>query len=339
MNQQKTTITDVARLAGVSKRTVSRVINNSSKVGEATRKKIQAIIDDLNYSPNTQARGLASRRSYLLGMIYDNPDAFYIDAVQRGMLSVCREFGYELVVHPCDKNSDSLTNEAVNFVNRSKLDGVLILPPISENNELAEALVKAGINYVRLASIALDKAEHVVISNERAATAEMTEYLIGLGHKNIGYITGPEGLKSTLERREGFCQSMQKHGLELNENMIARGAYTFDSGVECALQLLASHKPPTAIFASNDEMATGVINAARSIGMKVPEDLSVAGFDDSLLASRFIPKLTTIRRPVMEMARMAASKLIASIDGRDEDARIGVILVPSLVVRDSTRAI
>lgn len=339
MKHEKTTISDVARLAGVSKRTVSRVINNSAKVGKATRKKIQAIIDELNYSPNTQARGLASRRSYLLGMVYDNPDAFYIDAVQRGMLSACREYGYELVVHPCDQHSDDLTHEAVNFVNRSKLDGVLILPPISENNDLAAVLARAGINYVRLASVPLDTAEHVVISNERAAAAEMTEYLINLGHTNIGYIAGPKGLKSTRERREGFCQAMQKHGLEACDGLVARGAYTFDSGVECALSLLSKHDPPTAIFASNDEMATGVINAARSMGMQVPEDLSVAGFDDSLLASRFIPKLTTIRRPVKEMARLAAGKLIATIDGRDEDARIGIILVPSLVIRDSTRAI
>ncbi len=104
MTKRKSTINDVARLSGVSKRTVSRVINNSPKVGDATREKIQKIIDELNYSPNAQARGLAARRSYLLGMIYDNPDALYINDVQRGVLSVCREFGYELVVHPCDMN-------------------------------------------------------------------------------------------------------------------------------------------------------------------------------------------------------------------------------------------
>lgn len=339
MKNQKITITDVARLAGVSKRTVSRVINKSSKVGKTTRLRIQKIIDELNYSPNTQARGLAARRSYLLGMIYDNPDAFYVEEVQRGVISICREFGYELVVHPCDMNSDSLINEAANFVTRSKLDGVLILPPISENDELAAALRNAHLNYVRLASVALDTPDHVVISNERAAVSEMTEYLIGLGHTRIGYIAGPKGMKSTRERREGFCDTMRKHGIELTDSMISRGAYTFESGMICTRELLAGSTPPTAIFASNDEMAVGAINAAQALGLNVPDDLSVVGFDDSILASRIIPRLTTIRRPVREMARLATAKLIATIDGRDSDARVGISLVPSLVTRDSTKSI
>jgi len=339
MKSKEITITDVAQLAGVSKRTVSRVINKSSKVGKATRNRIQQIIDELNYSPNTQARGLASRRSYLLGMIYDNPDAFYIDGAQRGMLSVCREFGYELVVHPCDRYSDTLTHEAINFVTRSKLDGVLILPPISENDELAEALRKANLNYVRLASVPLDSFDHVVISNERAAVAEMTDYLVGLGHTRIGYIAGPKGLKSTQQRREGFFDSLRKNQIEILEELVARGDYSFESGMECARQLLGMRQPPTAIFASNDEMAVGVINAAQSLGLKVPEDVSVAGFDDSILASRIIPQISTVRRPVREMARLATAKLIATIDGRDDDARVGVTLVPSLVIRNSTKSL
>jgi LacI family transcriptional regulator len=338
-DRQKSTINDVARLAGVSKRTVSRVINNSPKVGKATRERIQKIIDELGYSPNAQARGLAARRSYLLGMIYDNPDALYINDVQRGVLSVCREFGYELVVHPCDMKAETLTSEAVNFVSRSKLDGVIILPPVSENNDLAGALAKANVNYVRLASIALDSAEHVVISNERSAAAAMAEYLLELGHRRIGYIAGPKGMKSTRERLEGFCDALEKHGCKPDKGMLARGAYTFESGIECARRLLANAEPPTAIFASNDEMAVGAINAAQDMGLNVPGDLSVAGFDDSILASRIMPSLTTIRRPVREMASLATTKLIASIDGRDDEARAIVILVPALVARNSTRSI
>lgn len=339
MIQPKVTISDVARLAGVSERTVSRVSNNSPKVGKATRIKVQKVIQDLHYHPNAQARGLAARRSYLLGMIYDNPDALYINDVQRGVLSVCREFGYELVVHPCDMHSDTLTQEAIGFVNRSKLDGVIILPPISENNDLAGALGNSRVNYVRLASIALDKAEHVVISNERSAAAAMAEYLVGLGHTRIGYIAGPKGMKSTRERLEGFREALEKHGCKPKRDMIARGAYTFESGIECGHTLLKNATPPTAIFASNDEMAVGVINVAQEMGLSVPGDLSVAGFDDSILASRSFPKLTTIRRPVKAMARLATTKLIASIDGRDKDARSGEMLVPSLVKRDSTRSI
>lgn len=338
MIKPKTTINDVARLSGVSKRTVSRVLNNSPKVGKATREKIQCIIDELNFSPNTQARGLAARRSYLLGLIYDNPDALYINDVQRGVLSVCREFGYELVVHPCDMKSDTLINEAVSFAGRSKLDGVIILPPISENNDLAGALAKAHVNYVRLASIPLDSADHVVISNERSAASAMADYLVALGHRRIGYIAGPKGMKSTRERLEGFCDALERHGCKPARDMLARGAYTFKSGIECTRALLANPNPPTAIFASNDEMAVGAINAAQELGMKVPDDLSVAGFDDSILASRIIPSLTTMRRPVREMAQLATTKLIASIDGNYDEARMGIMLDPELIERNSTRS-
>ncbi len=333
------TIRDVARLAGVSVRTVSRVLNDSPTVGKASRARVQSVIDELGFRPNAQARGLAARRSYLLGMIYDNPDGLYIDDAQRGVLSVCRQRGYELVVHPCDRTADTLTAEAVDFASRSKLDGVIILPPISENNDLAGALAKANVKYVRLASVALDSAEHVVISNERSGAAAMATYLAGLGHERIGYIAGPESLKSTRERLEGFCDALEKQGCKPRPELIARGAYTFQSGVECGRLLLARPSPPTAIFASNDEMAAGVIYTARQLGLEVPGDVSVAGFDDSALASKIVPALTTIRRPVREMARLAATKLIASVDHREDEARLLALLEPTLVVRDSTRAV
>ncbi|MCB1057444.1 MAG: LacI family DNA-binding transcriptional regulator [Acidobacteria bacterium] len=332
-----TTISDIARLSGVSKRTVSRVLNHSPKVGGETRDKVQKVIDELRFKPNLQARGLAARRSYFLGMIYDNPDALYIDEVQRGVLSVCREFGYELVVHPCDRASDTLTAEAIAFVDRSKLDGVIVLPPVSEDNDLAGALGKDDVPYVRLAAIALDTADHVVVSNERSAVAAMAEYLVELGHRRIGYVAGPEGRKSTRERLEGFCEALAKHGCSPCEEMIQRGAYSFESGRVCGKALLEMTPPPTAIFASNDEMAAGVIVAAQDMGLRVPEDVSVAGFDDSALATRIRPSLTTIRRPVREMARLATAKLIAAIDGREAEARMGIFLDPELVVRDSTR--
>lgn len=337
--KQPSTISDIARLSGVSKRTVSRVINNSPKVGKATREKVQSVIKELGYRPNVQARGLAARRSYLLGMIYDNRDPFFTDEAQRGVLSVCHELGFELVIHPCDRSSATLTSEALGFVSRSNLDGVIILPPVAENNDLAGVLGNEEIPYVRLASIALDTADRVVVTNERSAVAAMAEYLVGLGHRRIGIITGPMGRRSTRERLEGFCDALEKHGCAPDEEMIARGAYTFESGIACARTLLERPEPPTAIFASNDEMAAGVMYAAQEMGVKVPGDLSVAGFDDSRLATRIRPSLTTIRRPVREIARLATTKLIASIDGREDEARVGVFLDPVLIIRDSTRSI
>jgi LacI family transcriptional regulator len=330
------TISDIARLSGVSNRTVSRVINRSSKVGEATREKVQRVIAELSYRPNAQARGLAGGRSYLLGLIYDNPDALFIDEAQRGVLNVCRELGYELVIHPCGE-TDGLASEVVGSVKRSKLDGVIVLPPLSEDHDLFGALAQEKVPYVRLAAIALDTSDRVVVSNERSAVAAMAEYLVELGHRRIGYVTGPAGRRSTRERLEGFTDALARLGCALREEMIAQGAYSFESGIEGARALLANPQPPTAIFASNDDMAAGVIQTATEMGLNVPRDLSVAGFDDSALATRIRPALTTIRRPVRAMARLAASKLIATIEDRPADARMGAFLDPELIIRDSTR--
>lgn len=335
---QPSTISDIARLSGVSNRTVSRVLNGSSKVGEATREKVQRVIDERSYRPNAQARGLAGGRSYLLGLIYDNPDGLFIDEAQRGVLNTCREQGYELVIHPCG-GTDMLSSEVVGSVKRSKLDGVIVLPPLSEDHNLFRALAQEKVPYVRLAAIALDTSDRVVVSNERSAVASMAEYLVELGHRRIGYITGPVGRRSTRERLEGFSDALARLGHPIPEEMVARGAYTFESGIECARALLASSAPPTAIFASNDDMAAGVIHTATELGLGVPRDLSVAGFDDSALATRIRPALTTIRRPVRAMARLAANKLIASIEGRHPEIRLGVFLDPELVIRDSTRAL
>jgi LacI family transcriptional regulator len=205
------TISDIARLSGVSNRTVSRVINRSSKVGEATREKVQRVIDELSYRPNAQARGLAGGRSYLLGLIYDNPDALFIDEAQRGVLNVCRELGYELVIHPCGE-TDGLASEVVGSVKRSKLDGVIVLPPLSEDHDLFGALAQEKVPYVRLAAIALDTSDRVVVSNERSAVAAMAEYLVELGHRRIGYVTGPAGRRSTRERLEGFTDALARLG-------------------------------------------------------------------------------------------------------------------------------
>ena len=337
MIQKSSTINDVARLAGVSKRTVSRVINGSLSVGDSTRVRVEKIIAELNYSPNTQARGLASSRSYLLGLIYDNPDALYLDDVQRGVLEICSTLGYELVVHPCRYRSETLVQDCLNFINRSKLDGVIVLPPVSELESLAEALKNAGRPYVRLTSVAIDEPQHIVVSDDRSAAAEMARYFAQLGHQDIAFISGPQRYKSSTERMEGFKLGLSAYGIALKAERIMEGNNTYETGIECARQLLQAEEKPTAIFANNDQMAAGVLKVAHSLGIKVPEQLSVAGFDDNMLASRVRPALTTITRPVRQMALLATSKLIMSIENNDKAAsNVAAKVAPTLVVREST---
>lgn len=337
MIQKSSTINDVARLAGVSKRTVSRVINGSLSVGDSTRVRVEKIIAELNYSPNTQARGLASSRSYLLGLIYDNPDALYLDDVQRGVLEICSTLGYELVVHPCRYRSETLVQDCLNFINRSKLDGVIVLPPVSELESLAEALKNAGRPYVRLTSVAIDEPQHIVVSDDRSAAAEMARYFAQLGHQDIAFISGPQRYKSSTERMEGFKLGLSAYGITLKAERIMEGNNTYETGIECARSLLSQTPLPTAIFANNDQMAAGVLKVAHQMGIAIPEQLSVAGFDDNLLASRVIPALTTIRRPVRQMAQLATTKMIMVIEQNDKAAQqVAAKVAPTLVVREST---
>ena len=337
--EKKPTINDVARLSGVSKRTVSRVINGATNVGAATRERIQKVIDELGFSPDKQARGLAASRSYLIGLIYDNPDALYIDQVQRGVLSVCSEKGYELVVHPCHYRSDDFISNCVNIVRRSNIDGVIVLPPASEANELAKALQNHGINYVRMASVKIDEQENIVVSDDRAALSDMARYLVSLGHKDIAIISGPKHYYSTVERLEGITHTLAELGMTVPPERIIEGKNSYESGIECARTLLIQTPRPQVIVANNDEMAAGVLKVAHEMGIDVPGELSVAGFDDNLFASRVIPSLTTVQRPVVAMAGLAAKKIVALIENKPTEDVDDYIVKPHLIIRESTRKV
>src|ERR1700761_6228900 len=317
---QRATINDIARLAGVSKKTVSRVINQSPFVREETRAKIDAVIQQIGYAPDPQARGLAFRRSFLIGLIYDNPNAQYIVNIQDGVLDALRGSGFELVVHPCDRLSEDFLPGIRRFIERQKLHGVVLLPPISEDQMLAQALREIDCQYVRVASIRLDNTSRAILCNDREATAEAANYLAALGHRHIGVIAGPPQYRSAHERFLGFTSALESRGVEIPAERIVEGAYTFDSGVACAEALLARKPRPTAIFACNDEMAAGVYKAAYRLGISIPGELSVVGFDDSPLAARLCPSLTTIRMPIRDMGRMAASKLIPSKVAEEAEA-------------------
>lgn len=330
------TINDIARIAGVSKKTVSRVLNHSPLVHEDTRARIQAVMDRYRYVPDPQARGLAFRRSFLIGLVYDNPNAQYIVNMMEGALDGLRGSDYELVVHPCDRHSTDFLSGVRRFVDRQKLRGVILLPPISENEQLVETLRNSGMAYVRVSYAMLDDPARMMVSNDRQAVAEVASYLQSLGHQRIGYITGPRGFMSTRERREGFAEALERRGLTLPDELVVEGGYTYESGFAGGEALLARTERPTAIFASNDEMAAGVYRAAHSRGLAIPRDLSVVGFDDGPIAARLMPPLTTVRLPIRDIGRLAARKLIAAPSQTMEEASVtDSLVVPHLVIRDS----
>jgi LacI family transcriptional regulator len=332
----KSTINDVARMAGVSKKTVSRVINDSPLVRPDTRDKVLALMQQIGYSPDPQARGLAFRRSFLIGLVFDNPTAQYIVNLQYGVLDALRDSGFELVVHPCDSKSEGYIEGIQRFAQQQKLWGLILVPRVSEDQALADALQAIGVRYVRIASIPLDEPSRMLLTHDRAAGAEAANYLESLGHRRFGLITGPRRYRSSIERGGGFVEALHKRGVELSPDYQYEGGYTFESGVAGAEQLLARNPRPTAIFACNDEMAAGVYKAALRLGLSIPGDLSVVGYDDSPLASQLWPAMSTIRLPVRDLGRQAAAMLLGS-DPPQRGARPAaqVSITPHLLVRDS----
>jgi LacI family transcriptional regulator len=333
---RKHTINDIARLANVSKKTVSRVINESPAVREETRNRIAAIMQRVAYTPDPQARALAFRRSFLIGLIYDNRNAPYVINIQEGALAALRRMGYELVVHPCDRNGAQFLPEIRGFVTRQRLDGVILLPPVSEMPQLAELLGDLNCPYVRIISAPLDEPANLVLSMDRHSAAEVAEHVAKLGHEHIAMIIGPPSYRSATERLQGFQEALAQRGLTLRPSYIAQGEYTFESGVACAEMLLSRSPRPTAIFAGNDETAAGVYRAAYLRGLKIPGDLTIIGFDDSPLASRLCPSLTTMRQPIRDMGRVAAEKVIAKITGQGGPSADESTFYPHLVVRESS---
>ena len=336
-SKRRTTINDIARLAGVSKKTVSRVLNNSPFVREETRLKVNSLMQEMGYTPDPQARGLAFRRSFLIGMVFDNPNAQMVVTMQEGVLDGLKGSGFELVVHACDRNDPNFLPEVAAFVERQKLFGVIVLPPISENNALVELLKDRGCHYVRMASAVIDEPGNLVASTDSLATAEAAKHLAELGHTRIGFIAGPPGFRSREERRKGFLDGLTQHGIDLPVKNMVDGAYTYESGIAAAEKLLKLSPRPTAIFASNDEMAAGVYHAARQLGLSIPGDLSVVGFDDTPVSRRLWPPLTTVRWPIHDMGRAAAQHLLRAATDQPPDGD-SAVFPAFLVERESTAA-
>lgn len=332
---KRATINDVAREAQVSKKTVSRVINQSPFVKEDTRERVQAVIRDLGFSPDPQARGLAFRRSFLVGLIYDNPSPTYVVNMQQGVLDAIRGSGLELVVHPCNRASDTLLADIRNFVERQRLWGVIMPPSVSEDERVIDLLRGLDCPYVRIASVSLDAPEAMVVTNDWMGAAEAANYLADLGHKRIGLVRGPSLFRSSAVRGKGFRDALAERGIPLDPACEVEGAYTFESGVEAGRALLRLPEPPTAIFTLNDDMAIGVMQAARDLGLELPRDLSMVGFDDLPMAARVWPNLTSVRLPIRDMGRMAAEKLLAPMRGVDPATMEQPEVRPSLVERRS----
>ncbi|MBP7339785.1 LacI family DNA-binding transcriptional regulator [Niveispirillum sp.] len=302
------TISDVAEYAGVSIRTVSRVLNRSPKVNAQTREQVEAAIKTLGFRPSARARGLATGQSFLIGMVHNDRNALVLDEVQRGMVREATRRGYEIVIHPTHTPTEGAVDDVLEFINRSRVDGLVVLSPVSTIDGLPQALAAAGVPAVALSPTALSGYTGLVIFDERAAAADVARHLVALGHTRIALVSGPATAHSARERRTGFISALLERGCTLLGE--EEGDYGFNSGALAAARLLNLNPRPTAIFAANDVMAAGVLKAAAARGIAVPRDLSVVGFDGSILAEMLTPSLTTVHRPMGDMAQLATVWLI-----------------------------
>jgi LacI family transcriptional regulator len=282
---------------------------------------------------------LAGERSYLIGLFYDKPGDYLTD-FHAGAADRCRESGYHLMLESWDRDSPQFTRQVSTLLRQMRLDGVILLPPLSDDVLIGNTLRDASVPTVRIAPRDhIDGSPSIGIDDYLAAR-QLTAHLLSLGHRRIGFILGKPGHGATEERYRGFADEMRAQNTPIDASLVETGNFVFTDGVACAQRLLSVQSPPTAIFASNDDMAAAVISVAHKVGLDLPTQLSVVGFDDAPVATMIWPLLTTVRQPVTTMARLAAELII-----EHSPRRLGWpsplphrTLDFELIVRDSTAA-
>ncbi|MAG29606.1 MAG: LacI family transcriptional regulator [Deltaproteobacteria bacterium] len=333
------TLHDVARAAGVSIKTVSRVVNGEDTVADATARRVRRSIGELGYVPNAMARRLVQRRTRMLGIVFHNRSWNWLSDLQRGAIERGLALGYEVLLHPCDVDSPDELVRILRIVDEGRLDGVVLTPPCSDWALLVSGLETRGVPLVRMAPSpgrmsgrAASGATAIVRANDHEGGRAAARHLYDLGHRRLGFVAGDPAQYSSQERRRGFLAGLGR-GCTVIEH---EGDFSFESGLAAGRALLTDDPAPTAIFACNDDMAAGVLAAAWEIGRPVPGALSIVGYDDVPLASQLRPTLTTIRQPTFDMAGRCVERLVARLDG--EDSAGDATLDTRLVVRDSTAA-
>jgi LacI family transcriptional regulator len=319
----RATIDDVARVAGTSRKTVSRVLNNEPNVREATRKQVLDAINALKYRPLASARSLATNRSFMVGLLYDNRSPSYIMEVQAGVLEACEAQHYNMLVQPLVSAAPGFVERIDDILSRHRPDGLILTPPITDHAPLLDSLRRNGVPFASIAPVHPHGCIGAMM-REREAAAAMVAHLVALGHRRIAHILGDPRHGAGIWRLAGYRDGLKHAGLKEDSAYMVQGQFSFESGVAAARQLLALRRRPSAIFAADDDMAIGAIWAANEAGLAVPADVSVCGFDDTTLATQVWPPLTTVHQPVREMARRATEELLRRTTGKGEAAMVEV---------------
>ncbi|WP_353085635.1 LacI family DNA-binding transcriptional regulator [Stenotrophomonas sp.] len=330
------TIDDVATHAGVSAMTVSRVINGHAGVRDGNRERVMRSVRELDYRPNLAASALAAAQHTCIALIYTNPSSSYLRELLVGALRGSTRAAAQLVISTWDELDAQARREAARQL-ATRVAGVILPPPLCESQNIVDAFVTAGIPVVAIASSHFSDRLSCVRIDDRRASHEMVSHLIGQGHARIGYITGDPNQTASADRWQGYRDALADAGIGYDDALVQRGYFTYRSGLEAAERLLTLPMPPSAIFASNDDMASAVVSVAHRRGLDVPDDLSVVGFDDTSASTMVWPELTTIHQPVADMADTAIDILLREIRRSPSSPRTTVnhLLAHALIQRAS----
>jgi LacI family transcriptional regulator len=337
-SRQSVTIQSVADAAGVSPMTVSHVINGTKAVRDATRAAVMKAVEDLGYVPNQAARSLASARTTRIGIVYRNAQNAFLSAMLVGALNAAARAGVQIIIRKCDDLSAASAIEAVTGLVRSGANAILLAPPYNEMLSASPAL--ASLN-VPMAAIACGRAlpdMDTVGIDEKGAAMAMTLHLLERGYKRIGFVMGASTHSASKARFEGYGAALAQHGIGIDPALITMGDFSFESGLAAGSALIDLPERPDAIFASNDDMAAGVVLSAHRRGLRIPQDVAVAGFDDAPIAVKIWPPLTTVRQDIDLMAAAATDWLVAR---HRDDAQMGKPAIAqwlpyTIVLREST---
>lgn len=307
----RVTIKDVAQKAGVSAMTVSNVFNGTGKFSAETRDRVMAAIAALGYVPNSAARRLVGAAPARVGLLYAGVDSMFIHAVLAAAAVASAERGLQLITRKAGSPREAL--EVARSLQRSGADAVLLLPPFDTVLSGSAEFAALGLATASIATAAPLPDMITVRIDNRAASRAVTERLAAKGRRRIAVIAGPQDHSDSVERLAGCREGLAAHGLSLPEDLVVEGRFTFESGLAAAERLLALPQPPDAIVAANDDMAAGALWIAHQRGLALPRDLAVAGFDDTLLATRVWPPLTTVRQPIERMTARALDLLLEAL--------------------------
>jgi len=303
-----TTILDVAHRAGVSMKTVSRVLNNEAHVSARVREQVEAAVAALGYRPNRAARQLAGQKSFIIAYPFNNPSATYITNVLMGAAVACRDRGYHLASEPVDLDG-TMFEVLDRLIDTLNPDGMILTPPLCDMPEVVGHVASLGMPLVRIAGGG-DLHGRAIRLDERSISLEMTRHLVEQGHRRIGFIRPHPGHASSQSRYDGYLDGLAEAGIAPDAQLVRPGLFDIASGAQAAHALLDLPAPPSAIFAANDEMALGALQVAHARGLAIPGDVAIAGFDDSPASQVVYPALTTIRQPTVGLGAAAAAMLL-----------------------------